>query len=251
MKILIISTKLPYPPKDGGAIATLNMATGMADTGNEVVMLSMNTPKHFFPPDDIPGSLRDKITFHAVPVDTRIHRAKFLANLLFSGLPYNATRFHSDDFLSELKRLLSATRFDIIQMEGPYLDHYLPAIRQYSGARIAFRSHNLEHEIWSGRAKSTRNPFIRYYLSVLSRRIRRLEKKLLDEVDFLVPISGKDLEGFRQMGLNIPFLICPTGLNLKEYTGMDQTGEFSLFFIGALDWGPNTEGLDWFFLPAI
>ena len=47
MKILIITNKLPYPPKDGGAIATFYLAENLADFAEKVDILAMNTSKHF------------------------------------------------------------------------------------------------------------------------------------------------------------------------------------------------------------
>ena len=43
MKILQLTNKTPYPPKDGGAIATLSLAEGLADAGHEVLMLCLNS----------------------------------------------------------------------------------------------------------------------------------------------------------------------------------------------------------------
>ena len=54
MKILILTNKLPYPPRDGGSIATLNMITGLRDAGNDITCLALNTSKHPFPVDKIP-----------------------------------------------------------------------------------------------------------------------------------------------------------------------------------------------------
>jgi len=48
MRILLIANKIPYPPKDGGSIATLNMAMGLSEQGAKVTLLAMNTSKHFF-----------------------------------------------------------------------------------------------------------------------------------------------------------------------------------------------------------
>ncbi len=64
MKILLLTNKLPYPPKDGGSIATLNMITGLCDAGHSVTCLSLNTVKHRFPIEKIPPSLSEKIRFH-------------------------------------------------------------------------------------------------------------------------------------------------------------------------------------------
>ena len=53
MNILLLAKKNPWPPKDGEAIAILQMAKGLAANGNKITILYMNTPKHHFDPEKI------------------------------------------------------------------------------------------------------------------------------------------------------------------------------------------------------
>jgi glycosyltransferase involved in cell wall biosynthesis len=248
MNILILSTKMPWPPRDGGAIATLNLATGLARNGADVTLLAMNTGKHYFPPEDIPARIRDILHIRSVDVDTRIRPLALMRNFLFSSYPYIAERFISEPFRQELEKSLIETDFDIFQIEGPYLGHYLPFTGK--GPIHSLRAHNLEYRIWELRASEEKNPFKRLYFRSLSRRIRELEKRLLRELDVLVPISETDAEGFQTMRHDLPVLVCPTGMDLENYPAGYSEGEIRLFYIGALDWAPNQEGLDWFFRNA-
>lgn len=247
MNILILANKIPYPPKDGGAIATLNMATGLADCGYHVTLLSMNTTKHYYSAVDIPETVRNKITIITVPVKTIIQWPALAWNFLFSKKPYNAIRFRSRLFLNELENLLAKEKFDLIQLEGPYLDYCLPLIHKKSNAKISLRAHNLEHEIWERRSLQSKNPLTKYYFKILSRRIKKLEQALISTIDFLISISERDDKGFRHLGLTCPSMVCPAGLELRSYPSPAPITGISLFYIGALDWGPNTEGLNWFF----
>lgn len=247
MNILILTNKIPYPPKDGGAIATLYIATGLSDSGHHVTVLSMNTAKHYFSADQIPEYVRNKITIVTIHVQTHIRWPVLLWNFLFSRRPYNAVRFQSDLFLDTLKEIIGKEKFDIIQLEGPYMDYCIPLIRMESKAIISLRAHNLEYEIWERRARQTKNPVIRLYIKILSARIRKLEQSLIGNIDLLIPISERDMEGFLKLGLICPSLVCPAGLDIRSYPKPSPITGISLFYIGALDWGPNTEGLDWFF----
>jgi glycosyltransferase involved in cell wall biosynthesis len=247
MNILILTTKPPYPPKDGGAIATLNMATGLAELDHHVTVLAMNTEKHFSPVDKIPRELQEKITFHVVDADTRIRWPLAVWNLFFSHRPYHSVRFRSGSLLQMLRDLLSHNQFDIIQFEGPYLDYCIPIIRKTSKAKISLRAHNIEHEIWERRAAQTKNPFKRFYFSLLSKRINRLERSFLYHADMVIPISVRDHTIFQQLNPDRIYFVCPTGIDIHAYPEPEPVSVFSLFYIGALDWGPNTEGLDWFF----
>ena len=138
MKILILSTKMPWPAKDGGSIASLNLAMGLAELDCQITLLTMNTPKHFFPPEKIPKKIRDLIDIRTTSVKTNISPIALFYNLLFSSYPYIARRFISSRFSRELAKCLKSDKYDIIQLEGPYLGWYIPEIRRYSSARVAF-----------------------------------------------------------------------------------------------------------------
>ena len=247
MKILILCTKLPWPARDGGSIATLNLARGLAESGCQVTFLTMNTPKHYFPSHQIPEFLRDLINIRTVDVDTGIKKAAVLGNLLFSSYPYNAQRFISAEFKREIEYCLGQTEYDIIQLEGPYLAWYIPVIRKLSNAKITLRAHNLEHRLWRQTAQQEKGMLRKPYLAILANRIRQLEADTLGKIDLLVPISGTDEAGFLEMGASIPVFVCPPGLDVSRYHKNEQLDAIKLFFIGALDWLPNQQGLDWFF----
>ena len=45
INILVLCTKFPWPPKDGGTRAMMSMIEGFHKAGNNVTVLTMNTPK--------------------------------------------------------------------------------------------------------------------------------------------------------------------------------------------------------------
>ena len=246
MKILILANKLPFPPRDGGSIATLNMLLGLQHAGNQLTCLAMNTTKHPFPVEEIPAELQNTLRFIGVDCDTSIRPLRLLINLLFTKAPYVAERFNIKAFRMALHTLLEDESFDIIQLEGPYLFYYLDQIRKESHARISLRAHNAEHLIWKRMAIRESSPLKRWYLGNLARRLLRFEMRVADRVDFLVPICEWDESHFREQGIVTPMLTIPTGLNLDDYPLTELPSGSTLFFIGALDWMPNQEGLSWF-----
>lgn len=245
MNVLILSTKLPWPPRDGGAIATLNLAAGLAEAGIGVSMLTFNTSKHYTDPDTIPEELREKITFYTVDKDISINPLKALFNLLFSAKPYIAERYRDRQFRQKLNNLLASGNFDVVQLEGPYLGQYIPDIRRIASARVSLRAHNVEHRIWEKRKEHARGPLKKFYFGLLAKRIRRLEENVTRSIDLLVPISAPD-SGILNKGKEVPSITIPAGLNLKEYAKATPKPGSRICFIGALDWVPNQEGLAWF-----
>lgn len=248
MKILQITNKVPYPPKDGGAIATLNMAVGFSNQGHEVTIASLNTDKHYFNLNEIPGDISSTITFLATDISTDIKPIDALNNLLFSKKPYNAIRFISCEFKNLIISLLKKENFDIVQLEGLYLTPYIPTIRKHINALIAFRAHNVEHEIWLRAVKQENNFLKRLYIKILANRIKKMEQDIINLYDLIIPITKRDAERFQKMGNKKPLHVSPTGFDLNKLPQKPNIApEFpTLFHIGALDWAPNQEGILWF-----
>lgn len=249
MRILIVANKMPYPAKDGGTIATLSLARSLRKCGCEVDLLAMNTPKHYCKVEDIPAEISSEINFHAVEVDTTIRPAKALKNLLFSSLPYNAERFVNKDFEKKLSELLTENCYDVVQLEGLYLCPYIETIRKYSSAKIALRAHNVEHEIWQRMVENEKSLPKRLYKGIIARRMRRFELSYINSYDYLVPITDRDADFFAQNGNAKPVHVVPLGLEpMSPLFSIDNSKvDFPVFsFLGALDWQPNIEGLEWF-----
>ncbi|HNQ69358.1 MAG TPA: glycosyltransferase family 4 protein [Bacteroidales bacterium] len=249
MKILILTNKMPYPPRDGGSIATLTLALSLQRSGNDIEILSMNTSKHYFIANNIPSDINSKIKFHCVDINTDTKLIKAVSNFLFSSIPYNAERFISQDFDKKLSELLQTTTYDIIQLEGLYLCPYIDTIRKFSKAKISLRAHNIEHEIWTRAAVNEAQKLKKIYKRNLAARIRKFKLNYINKFDFLIPITSRDANLYTFFGNNMPIHVTPTGIDNDNVLLQNplNSSEFPGFFhIGALDWIPNIEGLTWF-----
>jgi polysaccharide biosynthesis protein PslH len=248
MRILLLSNKFPFPPNDGGALATYNMIRGLAEAGNDIDLLLMNTSKHFteYPESktDIPGLGKVKI----VNVDNSVKFLSLAFNFLFSTIPYNVGRFTSHRFKCALKELVKNNNYEIVQLEGLFLAPYLKLIRENSTAAIVYRAHNVEHLIWQKLFIRENNFLKKWYLRVLYSRIKKYEMGFINSYDLLVTITGNDLDILNSLGNTKPAFASPFGMysmGLSEKNGIRQ-GNLCVLYIGALDWMPNIEALRWF-----
>lgn len=246
MKILQLTNKVPYPPRDGGAIASLTLARELSKAGHEVVVLAMNTSKHFVEESHPGGKPFENVRWETVAVDTEISWTKALYNLLFSRMPYNGVRFLSEDYREKLRSLLSEDPFDFIILDNLYTALYIKDIRENSASPVVLRPHNIEHEIWARTAKSSAG-LKRLYLTILARRIRRFELSLINQYDALLPITSRDAGHFRNFGNKKPCHVLPTGMDLPDQPAENiLTDQVSVAHLGALDWLPNQNGIRWF-----
>jgi glycosyltransferase involved in cell wall biosynthesis len=245
MKILLLCNKSPWPPKDGGAAATLSTIKGLMEFKATITVLSFNTMKHFANSSQIPPEYSKNVEFHFVNIDTTIKPLKLIKNLVLSNRPYNIERFESSEFEKKLSDLLK-NNFDVVQVEGLTLIHYLPLIRNRTNAKVVFRPHNVESSIWSQLAEKENNPFRKFYFRILSERIRKAESEIINGFDGVAAITSADLEWFRSNGLLKPSVAVPPGVEIYIPNENQLINDSAIFFIGSLDWLPNINGLKWF-----
>ena len=243
MKVLQLCNKPPYPPVDGGTMAMDSITQGLLDRGCQVKVLSVKTDKHPVRESQIPAEYLQQTGFEAVYVDLGVKPFPAVGALL-SGESYHVKRYVSRDFASTLRRILQAEQFDIIHVESIFLTPYVPLIRKYSKAKVILRAHNVEHLIWKRIAVSCRNPFRRWYLKHLSLTLRAYELEHLSDYDGIVCITRNDADRFLADGCRRPVVSIPFGVQPQDISSVEEEPD-SLFHIGAMDWMPNQESIQW------
>lgn len=269
MKILFLCNKSPWPPKEGGPMAMNMLIEGLADAGNEVKVLAVNSFKYNISENQIPPGYRQKTSIGLIDLDLRVRPVPAFLNL-FTGRSYHVERFISKKFDDRIKEMLSEHEFDIIQLETLFMAPYIATIRRYSGAKIILRAHNIEHMIWERVASETKNPLKRWYIRHLAVTLKRYEEQMTGAFDAIVAITKNDAGYFRNLlnskvvgrlplaiGRNmatgrahpptIPVIDIPYGIRVAGIPGEREPGEVpSLFSIGSMNWIPNQEGIRWF-----
>ncbi len=248
MRILQLCKKFPYPLKDGEAIAVTHLSKALRDLGCEITLLSMNTTKHYTEIEDLPADFDHYTAIHSTPLDNSLNPVDAFFNL-FSGASYHVERFVSKAFEKKLIEVLDEGDFDIVQLETLYLAPYVETIKKHSDAQVVMRAHNVEHEIWDRISQNTGFLPKKWYLNHLTRKLRNYEVNKLNEYDYLVALTDRDLKQFKKLGYRNGAVAAPIGIDTAHYakcTAKEENSEFSLCFIGSLDWMPNIEGLNWF-----
>ncbi|MBU8892461.1 MAG: glycosyltransferase family 4 protein [Bacteroidales bacterium] len=249
MNILQIANKAIYPP-DGGSLAILSMSKGYIRNNHHVHLLNMTTHKHYNNLTVIENEYKDSLEITSVKVDTNISILKLLFNLFFSKKPYIAKRFYSRNFSEKIIELLNNKLFDLVQIEGLYTLQYIHIIKSVYKGKIVYRPHNAEFKIWEANYKESHHVLKKIYFKILSEKLKAFEQSLLNQYDYILPISDIDAETFQKEGNTKPSLVSPYGIDIKKLikTPINNviTSQNQINYIGALDWIPNQEGLIWF-----
>ncbi|MEN9743297.1 MAG: hypothetical protein RLZZ65_1102 [Bacteroidota bacterium] len=245
MKILIISHKPPYPSVDGGCLAMARLLedTLALPTLSQLDYFCLSTQKHPF--DSTAFPTHEKLRVFEQQIDTRVHPLGALTALLKQE-SYNLSRFYQTEVAQKIIALCKATTYDFIIFESLFTAVYAKTLRPHTAAKLIYRSHNIEHQIWKDLARSTRNLLKRWYLQQLAYTLKWAERSIWSEdqgcLNLILSISmqdalmieGQTLTSIKYLPASIPESALESTLETKK-----------LCFIGAFDWQPNIASVDW------
>jgi len=246
LKTLILSNRVPFPPNSGYPIVVYNTIKGLLNLGVEITLFSINTLKHRVDVDDIYDPVFDQIKFHSYELDTEVNYWDAFTNI-FSNESYNVSRFYDEDAAKLLESVLRENEFDIIQFEGLYVVPYLDVVKDYSNAKVIYRAHNINFDVWERLAISERFTPRRKYLQFLAKRLKIYETEQINRFNQIFAISEPDRQNILQFGCETCLDVFPVALDFDKYVIDTRKTSFpTLFHLGAMDWRPNKEGLEWF-----
>ena len=204
LRILQVSNRVPFPLNEGGTIGIYNYTRGFHEAGCDVTLFALSAKKHQTDEAAAKKELSKYCDYHVFPIDTDVKPIPAFVNL-FTDKSYNVERFYNADFESALKHHLEQNEYDVIQIEGTFPARYADTVIGHKkGAKVVLRQHNVEYQIWERLAKNTRNPVKKWYLGLLSKRLKRFESKHLNQYAALVPVTDDDGKLFQQLGCIIP-----------------------------------------------
>lgn len=241
MNLLQVTSKPPFPEKDGGCKAMAALANGLVRQGNVVQLLCIATKKHPFNITLFPPCLTEKTKSVFVNTSPSILKALFA---LAQNKSYNITRFNSPKMHQLVRQSLQQNKFDAIILDSLYATPYLPTILKNTACPIIYRAHNIEYELWEALAKTEKNILKKIYFQHLAQQLKEYEINIFTKVSGIACISPENAILIKNISKNkrvsyIPFSINDTRLN-------NSTFSKKLFFIGSFEWEPNTVGVKWF-----
>jgi glycosyltransferase involved in cell wall biosynthesis len=252
MRILQLCNKPPLPAVDGGCKAMNQTTEMLLAKSNTVKVLSIYTFKHPIITSALTNKYIEQTNFEGIFVDTSI---KFLDSIKYlnSKIPYNVIRFYSTAFEKKLIEILTKNIFDIIIFESIYMAVYLECVQKYSTAKCVLRSHNIEYKLWETRTIQEKNIFKKIYSKHLTTQLKKYETDVFIKIKNIISITDDDEININRMSSEFNTISIPFASNKYE-TCLEQKLKPTFYHLGAMDWQPNVDGLDWalkFIIPNI
>jgi glycosyltransferase involved in cell wall biosynthesis len=241
MNVLHFSNKPAYPRIDGGAIAISQLLLSLLSNKDiHVTHYTLSTQKHPFDLTAYPAQI-PKEEIHNFSIDTSLSLTGALTSII-KNESYNVSRFYVQTVAEEIEKKLENESFDYVILESIFLLPYAQIFKKHN-TKIIVRTHNIEHHIWEHQAITCAQPIKKIYLKKLAKQLKKYELTALQMADGIMAISQEDVNFIKHSLPLVPIEIIPTSFPTQTIENNYTLDDF--YFLGAMDWLPNREGVDW------
>jgi polysaccharide biosynthesis protein PslH len=162
--------------------------------------------------------------------------------------PYAVGRFADAKVQKQLQAWFREQRFDVAVCD------FLDAAVNFPGSlnlpSVLFQ-HNVESEIWRRHAATAYNPAKKMMYRMEFRKMLRYERAAVCKFQHVIAVSENDRSLMTKWVDGDRVTVVPTGVDLAEYhpdpAASDADASAPLItFVGAMDWEPNVDGVEYF-----
>jgi sugar transferase (PEP-CTERM/EpsH1 system associated) len=238
MNILFLTHRFPHPPNKGDRIRSYHLLKKLASIGTVHLGTFADEPVKR-PSMDVLRSL----TARAEIVPGSPFRWWNAASSLAFGRSATEGLFRSRRLQETLRRWTSESKFDcgiaFCSSMAPYLEP-LPIPLKFVDLV------DVDSEKFRQYAAKERLPK-RFLYSLEGRRLQRLERRIGDFADRVVLATAPEADLYRSISDSAKVASVPNGVDFEYFSPSAATPEpDSCVFVGAMDYRPNIEGVQWF-----
>jgi len=246
MRVLWVKADKLLPVENGGNIRTYHVLRYLASR-HELTFYSYygGTPDPDYEIElqrQLPGSVtvctgKKELSGVARGLDYAVH--------LGSQAPYAVSRFADTRVRQQLAVWFREPRFDVAVCD--FLDAAVNFPEQLRIPSVLFQ-HNVESEIWRRHAETAGNPAEKMMYGLEFRKMLRYEQSAVRKFHHVIAVSENDRTLMMQWVEGDRITVVPTGVDLRQYTPDPSLLEPEpvVTFVGAMDWEPNVDGVEYF-----
>jgi glycosyltransferase involved in cell wall biosynthesis len=242
MRILLITETVPYPLDTGGRIKTWHTLRALARQHSVHCHAFVRDAAQR---DAALGPLRaicESVELHVLP-RRRAREIGYLARSVAKGIPYTVIR-HFDPAISA--RVIDACRTHLV--DAVYCDHL--SMLEYgirTGLPIVHDAHNVEHRIVRRHSQHLGLDPRRLIFAREWRRLLAYETAMYGRASLIFSVSDIDRDDIARLaGDDVPVVSVPIPVDVSGTSAIDPlTEKPQVLFLGALDWPPNADAVDY------
>ena len=235
MKILMVSSYLPYPLTSGGHIRLYNILKILS--GNHQITLVCE--KRPYQTDEAILEI-SKFCKEIITVDRK--KQWSVENILrtgFSKYPFLVTGHTNKNLKSQISNLLKNEKFDLVHVETFYVMQNLPKIT----VPVVLTEHNIESLVYE-RFKQSTPFFIKPLLNIDILKLKKIEEKAWTGANAVIAVSQNDRNIIKDFNKNV--YVVPNGVDVNKFQISNFKSQIpnnkkTILFIGDFNWVENRD----------
>lgn len=206
MKILFLSQTVPYPPNSGVLLRGYNVIRQL-HRHNKIYLLAFSHPDVLKTEELMKESLRELGRFCELveyfplrPKKSTLHKYLTIFESIFSRVPFSVHAYKSFLYRNRIDEIVRAEKIDLIHFDTIALAQFF-----YNARKLpqAVTHHNIESSVMERRALVEKNWFLKSYLSIQAKKIKRYEISECRKFNCNIVVSDDDAEELKQLSPGI------------------------------------------------
>lgn len=237
MRILIVSSYLPFPLYSGGHIRLYNLIKGLSKRHK----ITLICEKRFYQTQKDIDEV-SKICEKVITVERqRQWSSKNILKAGFSTKPFLIAGHESSDMKRKIKEVLEEEKFDLIHVETSYVFQNLP---KKVNIPVVLVEHNIEYLVYKRYAQGALF-LAKPLLNVDILKLKKWEEGFWKKADAVVAVSEYE----RKIIGRVNTFIVPNGVSLESFPYVEPSKKFTqkfrkALFIGEFKWLQNRDSLE-------
>jgi glycosyltransferase involved in cell wall biosynthesis len=234
MKILMVSSYLPFPLKSGGEIRLYNLIKNIAEKHDITLICERRDYQTDEDVEEVKKFCKKVITVKRKKQWTPV-------NILKTGLsmdPFLIVGHTSEEMKLAIKDELVREKYDLIHVETFYVYQNLPKV----SIPVILVEHNVEYLAYQRYVKLA-NPLLKLFFTIDVMKLRKKEELAWRKVDKLVAVSNTE----RRLMKRADITVVANGVDLSNFnfrSSQDLPPEKRVLFIGDFKWFQNVDAAE-------
>ncbi len=195
MRILLVATKTPWPPIDGGRLVLLNTIDGLRDAGHRVTLIAP-VDGRFLDADLVRRNLEGRCEAHLPPASTR-GALRSLMQAEVTRTPVTIIRHSLEPVRRTVARVIADEQFDVVHAEQQQAFAGSEPARQ-AGLPVVLRAQNVESALWTF-ASRYRSALLKAFFRREAAKLAAWESKCVRQADMTIALTRFDAGALRSL----------------------------------------------------
>lgn len=240
MKILYLTTRLPYPVLAGDKIRAYNMMLQLKKMGHHVTLVCLYNEK-----DNLEEALKHNEIFDEIyPIKFETKKA-YLNTLwaLINDKPFIVQYFYSSDMQKQVDRLLKEECFDLIT---GYMPRIAPYLEKHTNENIMIDLCDAFSMIYKRRIEVSKSWFDKLKMFIEYNKMKKYEKKCMNIFNAQTVISERDKKYLQSISQKSNIYVVGNGVDTDYFAPNIVELKNNICFVGSMQYVPNIEAVTYF-----